>query len=360
MLAACGGEKPAAAPPAGAAPAAEVQVAVAKPHDVAMSEDLPGRLEAVRIAQVRARVEGVVEKRLFAEGTDVKAGTSLYTIDARAYRAALAAAEAELTVANLTVERYRPLLEIKAVSQQEFDLAVSRLKQADAALVKARLDLEHAHVLAPISGRIGRSMVTEGALVGKGDATLMATIEQTDPIYVNFTRSHSEAARLRRAFESGKSKFGQNGGVELILDDGSSHTHPGRLLFTDLAVDPGTGSIQMRAVFPNPGRKLLPGTFVRVRIPREVVTGGLTVPQVAVQSGTQGQFVMTVAQDGTASVRPIKTGAMLGTDWLVTEGLSGGEKVIVMGLQKVRPGSAVKVVGAEGLAPKSSPPAAGK
>ncbi|MBK6403058.1 MAG: efflux RND transporter periplasmic adaptor subunit [Rhodocyclaceae bacterium] len=359
MLASCGGEKPDAAL-VGAMPVAEVQVAVVMPHEVTMSEDLPGRLEAIRVAQVRARVEGVVEKRLFAEGTDVKAGTSLYTIDARAYRAALAAAEAELTVANLTVKRYRPLLEIKAVSQQEVDQAVSRLKQAEAALIKAKLDLEHAHVLAPISGRIGRSMVTEGALVGKSEATLMATIEQTDPIYVNFTRSHSEAARLRRAFESGKSKFGQNGGVELVLDDGSSHPHPGHLLFTDLAVDPGTGSIQMRAIFPNPGRKLLPGTFVRVRIPREVVTAGLTVPQLAVQSGTQGQFVMTVASDGTASVRPIKTGVMLGTDWLVTEGLSGGDKVILTGLQKVRPGGAVKVVGAEGAAPGSSPAVAEK
>jgi membrane fusion protein (multidrug efflux system) len=255
------------------------------------------------------------------------------------------------------VKRYRPLLEIKAVSQQEVDQAVSRLKQAEAALIKAKLDLEHAHVLAPISGRIGRSMVTEGALVGKSEATLMATIEQTDPIYVNFTRSHSEAARLRRAFESGKSKFGQNGGVELVLDDGSSHPHPGHLLFTDLAVDPGTGSIQCG---PFSQSRQLACDLRAVRIPREVVTAGLTVPQLAVQSGTQGQFVMTVASDGTASVRPIKTGVMLGTDWLVTEGLSGGDKVILTGLQKVRPGGAVKVVGAEGAAPGSSPAVAEK
>ncbi len=325
-----------------------------------MTQDLPGRLEAVRTAQVRARVEGVVEKRLFVEGSDVQAGKSLYSIDSRTYQAALTAAEADLAVAKLTVERYRSLLEVKAVSQQEFDQALAKAKQAEAVLVKAKLDLEYAHVPAPISGRIGRSMITEGALVGKGEATLMATIEQTDPIYANFTQPSSEVARLRDAFNSGTLKPSESGRVDLVFDDGTRYAHPGRLLFTDMAVDPGTGSIQMRAVFPNVGRKLLPGTFVHVRVPQAVAPGALKVPQKAVQSGAQGQYVMVIDSDGKAAIRPIKTGAMAGTDWIVTEGLSGGEKVILTGLQKARPGAPVKVVGAEGTAAKASPPVAAK
>jgi len=360
LVAACSGDKTGAGPSGMPPPIAEVQVAVVTPAAVTVTQDLPGRLEAVRTAQVRARVEGVVERRLFVEGSDVQAGKSLYSIDARSYRAALAAAEAELAVANLTVERYRSLLEDKAVSQQEFDQAAARVKQAEAALVKARLDLENANVPAPISGRIGRSMITEGALVGKGEATLLATIEQTDPIYANFTQSNSEAMRLRQAFNSGASRPSEGGQVELVLEDGSIHPHPGRLLFTDLAVDPGTGSIQMRAIFPNAGRRLLPGTFVRVRVPQAVAADTLKVPQVAVQSGAQGQFVMIVAPDGKAAVRPIKTGAMAGTDWIVTDGLSAGERVILTGLQKVRPGNSVKVVEAEELPAKTSTSAVGK
>ncbi len=360
LVAACSGDKTGAGPSGMPPPIAEVQVAVVTPAAVTVTQDLPGRLEAVRTAQVRARVEGVVERRLFVEGSDVQAGKSLYSIDARTYRAALAAAEAELAVANLTVERYRSLLEDKAVSQQEFDQAAARVKQAEAALVKARLDLENANVPAPISGRIGRSMITEGALVGKGEATLLATIEQTDPIYANFTQSSTEIMRLRQAFNSGGSRPREGGRVDLMLEDGSIYAHPGRLLFTDLAVDPGTGSIQMRAIFPNAGRRLLPGTFVRVRVPQAVAADTLKVPQVAVQSGAQGQFVMIVAPDGKAAVRPIKTGAMAGTDWIVTDGLSAGERVILTGLQKVRPGNSVKVVEAEELPAKTSTSAVGK
>ena len=203
-------------------------------------------------------------------------------------------------------------------------------------------------------------MITEGALVGKGEATLLATIEQTDPIYANFTQSSTEIMRLRQAFNSGGSRPREGGRVDLMLEDGSIYAHPGRLLFTDLAVDPGTGSIQMRAIFPNAGRRLLPGTFVRVRVPQAVAADTLKVPQVAVQSGAQGQFVMIVAPDGKAAVRPIKTGAMAGTDWIVTDGLSAGERVILTGLQKVRPGNSVKVVEAEELPAKTSTSAVGK
>jgi membrane fusion protein (multidrug efflux system) len=364
VLASCGGDKPAGAPPAaggpqGAAPPPpEVQVVTVAPGTATMTQDLPGRLEAVRTAQVRARVEGVIEKRLFAEGSDVAAGKSLYQIDPRTFAAAAAAAEADVAVAKLTVDRYRPLLEIKAVSQQEFDQAQARLKQAEAALAKARLDLENASVLAPIAGRIGRSAVTEGALVGKGEATLLATIEQIDPIYANFTQGNSEVMRLQQAIKSGRLKRAEGSRVELILEDGSLHPHPGRLLFSDLAVDPNTGSIQMRAEFPNPGRQLLPGTFVRVRLPQAEADGVVKVPQRAVQANPQGQFVMVVDKEGKASPRPVKTGAMAGTDWIVTDGLQGTEQVIVNGLQKARPGSPVKPVPLEQAPGAPSAPAA--
>lgn len=364
-LVSCGGEKPAGA--AGAAggaapPPPEVQVVTVAPGAATMTQDLPGRLEAVRTAQVRARVEGVVERRLFEEGSDVAAGKSLYLIDPRTYQAAAAAAEADVAVARLTVDRYRPLLEIKAVSQQEFDQAMAALKQAEATLIKAKLDLENANVLAPISGRIGRSAVTEGALVGKGDATLLATIEQLDPIYVNFTQSGSDVMRLQQAIKSGRLKRAEGSRVQLILEDGSIYAQPGRMMFSDLAVDPNTGTIQMRAQFPNPGRQLLPGTFLRVRVPQAEAEGVVKVPQQAVQANPQGQFVMIVDGEGKVVVRPVKTGSMAGPDWILNEGLKGGEQVIVSGLQKVRPGAPAKPVplNAAPSAPESAPAASGK
>ena len=364
VLAACSdGEKkgPPGAGPGAGMPPPEVDVITITAAGATITQDLPGRLQAVRSAQVRARVEGVVEKRLFAEGTDIAAGAPLFRIDARTYQAQAAAAEADLAAARAVFARYRPLLDIKAVSQQEFDAAEARVKQAEAASAKARLDLENAVPPAPISGRIGRALVTEGALVGKGEATHLVTIEQLDPIRVEFSQSYSDLLRLQQAFRSGKQKKADAAKVELVLEDGSLYPEKGRLQFTDLAVDPNSGAVLLRAEFPNPRRDLLPGTFVRVRFPQAEVGNAIRVPQRAVQGGAQGQFVMTVDPEGKVVPRPIKTSTMSGGDFIVDDGLKGGEKVIVNGLQKARPGMAVKPVPWTTDAPLlAGPPAAGK
>jgi RND family efflux transporter, MFP subunit len=247
-------------------------------------------------------------------------------------------------VARLTLERYLPLLEIKAVSRQEVDLAEAKVKQAEAALTRARIDLENASAPAPISGRIGRALVTEGALVGRGEATHLATIEQIDPIYANFTQPGADLLRLRQAVKAGKLKEADRATVELILEDGSVYSQPGKLQFSDLAVDPATGSVSLRALFPNPRHEILPGAFVRIRFPEAVADGAIRVPQRAVQAGPQGQFVMVVGADGKVAPRPVKTDGMSGGDFIIAEGLKGGEKVIVNGLQKAKPGTAVKPV----------------
>lgn len=348
LLAACGGDEkkaPGMAGPGGAAPPPpEVDVITVAAGSTTITRELPGRLQANRTAQVRARVEGIIEKRLFAEGSDLKAGAPLFRLDDRTYKAASGSAAADLAVARQTLARYQPLLAIKAVSQQEFDLAEAKVKQAEAALAKANLDLENTTVPAPISGRIGRALVTEGALVGRGEATHLATIEQIDPLYANFTQSNADLLRLRQAIKSGKLKRAESAQVDLILDDGSVYPLPGRLLFSDMAVDPNTGSIQLRAEFPNPRRELLPGMFVRIRFPEAVMDSAIKLPQRAVQAGAQGQYVMTVDADGKATPRPVKAGGMSGADWIIAEGLQGGEQVIVNGHQKARPGSPVKPV----------------
>jgi len=323
-------------------PPTEVDVFAISSSSATITQELPGRLQASRTAQVRARVEGIVEKRVFEEGSDVKQGQTLFRIDPRNYQAAFDAAKADLAVARLTLERYRPLLEIKAVSQQEVDLADARVKQAEAALTRTRLDLDNTAVPAPIFGRIGRAAVTEGALVGRGDATLLATIEQIDPIYVNFTQPGIDLLRLRQALKSGKLKQAERSKVELILEDGSVYSQPGRLQFSDLAIDPGTGSVSLRALFANPRQELLPGAFVRVRFPDAVLESAIRVPQRAVQADPQGQYVMVVDASGKATPKPVKTGGMSGGDFIIAEGLKSGEQVIVNGLQKVRPGAPVK------------------
>ena len=347
LLVACGeGDKkgPPPAAPGAALPPPEVDVILVQAGSATITQDLPGRLLAVRSAQVRARVEGVVEKRLFIEGSDIAAATPLFQIDARTYAAAAAAAEADLVAARSTFERYKPLLGIKAVSQQEYDQAQARYMQAEAALAKASLDLENSRPLSPISGRVGRSLVTEGALVGKGEATHLVTVEQLDPIRVEFSQSYSDLLRLQQAVKSGRQKKADSAQVELVLEDGSIHPVKGRLQFTDLAVDPNTGSVALRAEFSNPRRELLPGTFVRVRFPQARIDDAIRVPQRAVMGGPQGQSVMIVDVEGKVMLRPVKTGGMAGPDFVVSEGLAGGEQVIVNGLQKVRPGSVVKPV----------------
>ncbi|MDD5383996.1 MAG: efflux RND transporter periplasmic adaptor subunit [Gallionella sp.] len=350
LLAGCGktNDKPATGPGAGMPPP-EVDVITVATGSATLTQDLPGRLQAYRTAQVRARVEGVVEKRLFQEGSDVKAGASLFQIDARTYRASAEAAKADLAIARQTVERYKPLLEIKAVSQQEYDLAAAKAKQAEAALIRAEEDLENASVPAAISGRIGRALVTEGALVGKGEATLLATIEQLDPIYVNFTQPGADALRLKQAVKSGKLRRAVSVSVEMLQEDGSAYPQVGKIFFTDMAVDPATGAVSLRAEFSNPQRELLPGMFVRLRFPQALADNAIRVPQRAVQAGPQGQFVMVVTPDGKAAPLPVKTGGMAGSDFIITEGLKGGEQVIVNGLQKARPGTPVKAVPVNGV-----------
>ncbi len=345
LLAACGAKDGAPPAAAGAAPPpVEVDVVTVAPNSVVLTQDLPGRLQAYRTAQVRARVEGVVEKRLFVEGSDVKAGDKLFLIDARSYTTANESARADVDVAQRNLDRYKPLLAAHVVSQQAYDLVEAKLKQAEAALSKTQIDLENAHVPAPIAGHIGRAQVTEGALVGRGEATLLATIEQIDPIYANFTESGADVLRLQQAIKSGKLKRSGSARVELVLEDGSVYSRPGLLLFSDLAVDPGTGSVSIRAEFPNPRHELLPGMFARIRFPEASADNSIKLPQRAVQAGPQGQFVMVVDAESKAALRPVKTGGMAGGDFVISDGLKAGEQVIVNGLQKARPGTMVKPV----------------
>ena len=357
LLTGCGGKDESTAP-GGAGTAMsppEVDVITVAAGNATFTRDLPGRLQAYRTAQVRARVDGVVEKRLFWEGSDVKAGAPLFQIDARSYRAAAKSARADMMIARQTVERYVPLLKIKAVSQQEFDLAAAKAMQAEAALIRAEEDLENATVPAAISGRIGRTLVTEGALVSQDAATLLATIEQLDPIYANFTQSGADILRLQQAIKAGKLKRAKSARVELLLEDDSLYPLPGKIFFTDMAIDPATGAVSLRAKFPNPKRELLPGMFVRIRFPEADTENAIKIPQRAVQANPQGQFVMVVDTEGKATSQPVKTAGMAGGDFIIAEGLKGGEQVIVNGLQKVRPGAPVT---AKPLAP--SPPADSK
>ena len=359
-LGACGDKKPDAQAKPAAPPPPEVSVVTVAPERLAISNELPGRLEATRTAQVRARVPGIVQKRLFTEGSDVKAGTVLFRIDPASLQASLAnvqaarsRAEANLAQASLKVKRYAPLVQTNAISRQEYDDALSAQKQAQADLEAARasqqtasLNLGYATVVAPISGRIGRAQVTEGALVGQGEATPLATIQQLDPIYVNLTQSSSELLKLRQAMSAGKLKtVGRDqASVSLVTEDGTAYPQTGKLLFSDLAVDQSSGAITLRAEFPNPDRFLLPGMYVRARLEQAVNESAITVPQQAVQRDNNGASVMTVGADGKVAPRPIKTGSVQGDKWIVTDGLKQGDVVIVEGLQKVKPGVAVQPV----------------
>jgi membrane fusion protein (multidrug efflux system) len=359
-LGACGDKKPDAQANPAAMPPPEVSVVTVAPERVAITNELPGRIEATRSAQVRARVPGIVQKRLFTEGSDVKAGTVLFRIDPASLQAALsnvqatrARAEANLAQATLKVNRYRPLVQTNAISRQEYDDALAAQKQAQADLEAARasqqtasLNLGYATVTAPISGRIGRAQVTEGALVGQGEATPLATIQQLDPIYVNLTQSSSELLKLRQAMAAGKLKtVGRDqASVSLVTEDGTPYPQSGKLLFSDLAVDQSSGAITLRAEFPNPDRFLLPGMYVRARLEQAVNESALTVPQRAVQRDNNGASVMTVGADGKVAPRPIRTGSAQDDKWIVTEGLKEGDVVIVEGLQKVQPGAPVKPV----------------
>jgi len=333
-------------PPAGAGgpPPAEVNVMTAASEPVDLTTDLSGRLQAVRTAQVRARVEGVVDKILFKEGADIKVGTSLFQIDPRAYRAAADAARADAQAADQLLQRYQALLEVRGVSQQEYEAAVTRAKQAKATLAKASIDYENAMVTAPISGRVGHALVTEGALVGRGDATPLVNIDQMDPIYVNFSQSENELFGLRQAIKQGKVKAGDSLKVQLLLSDGSVYGQMGKLLLSEQTVDVNTGNVFLRAEFANPQRELLPGSFVRVRISQARMDQAMTVPQRAVQMNSNGAYVLSVTSENKVVPVPIQTGPMSGDKWVVTGGLAEGTRFIVDGVQKAKPGATVKPV----------------
>lgn len=391
LLTACGnktGGQPAA--PGGGRPAVEVGVITVAPHTIGLVTELPGRLEASRVAQVRARVAGILQKRLFREGSDVKAGQRLFEIDSAPYRAAAASAEASLARAraNLTqaaalAERYKPLVEANAVSKQEYINAIAGQQQteadvaaAKAAVQTAQINLGYASVSSPIAGRIGRALVTEGALVGQGEATQLALVQQINPMYVNFTQSSADLLRLRKAIKSGALKRAAAAdatSVRVVLGDGTEYAKTGKLLFEDLSVDPTSGQIMLRAELPNPDGLLLPGMYVRVRLEQAQANEVIALPQQAVTRSGTGDTVMVVAADGTVSPRTIKVGSAQYGKWIVLEGLKAGEQVMVDGFQKLRPGAPVKAVpwlpaaaqadsggGKAAAAPKTAPPSSGK
>ena len=330
----------------------EVGVLTIVPHTVSLTTELPGRLEASRVAQVRARAAGIVLQRLFLEGSDVIAGQPLFRIDPAPYQAAfdsaqatLARARASQTQTRAQAERFKPLLDANAISKQDYVNAVAAQQAAEAdvaaaraAIQSAKINLGYALVTAPISGRIGRALVTEGALVGAGEATQLALVQQVNPMYVNFTQSTGDVLRLRSALASGKLQRATADDaalVRVVLEDGSEYPQPGKLLFTDLTVDSSSGQITLRAELPNPNGLLLPGMYVRVRIEQAQSADAITVPQQAVTRGNSGDSVMIVA-DGKAMPRPVKVGAASGSSWIVLEGLKPGELVIVDGFQKLR------------------------
>jgi membrane fusion protein, multidrug efflux system len=368
LLAACGAEAPPVPPP----PVVDVETVRSGTIDNII--ELPGRVQAVRTAEVRARVTGIVARRLYGEGSFVRAGQPLFAIDPRELQASLASVQAQLQRAEATarnarqdVDRYRPLLVEQAISKQEYDAAVARLGQAEADVLQARaqveaarLNLGYATVTAPIAGQARRAQVTEGALVSAAEGTLLTVIEQVDTVFVNFSQSSSELLSIRRDIASGELKVPGIGRtrVELQLEDGSTLPQTGILDFLDLSFDEATGVSALRAEFPNPGALLLPGQFVRARIFAGTRSDAILVPQRAVQIGPRGGAVMVVNPQGQAEARPVQLGDLRGDEWVVRGGLKAGEKVIVSGLQKVRPGAPVRIAGTAQAAGPQAPPKA--
>jgi membrane fusion protein (multidrug efflux system) len=364
-LAACGEKQ--APPPR--PPPPSVAVAPARAAQVPVTVELPGRVNAVRVAQVRARVDGIVKKREFEEGADVRAGQRLFKIDPEPYATNLASAQATLGRAEANVaaqvaqaSRYQRLVASNAVSQQDYDNAVAQQGQAvadvssgKASVRGARINLGYTDVVAPITGRVGAAAVTEGAYVQAGAATLMATIQQIDPIYVDLNQSSVQGLRLRQDLASGRVQTaGPNRAkVTVLLEDGTQYPIAGALQFSDVTVDPGTGSVTVRTLVPNPNHLLLPGMFVRGRIEQGVVEHALLVPQAGVAHDPQGQaLVLVVGRDGKVVQKTIQAPRTLGPDWVVTGGLEEGDRVIVSGLQKVKPGAPVTIAATPGPPPR--------
>jgi membrane fusion protein, multidrug efflux system len=336
----------------------EVAVVTLAPQSVAINAELPGRTVPYRIAEVRPQVNGVILRRLFTEGGQVKAGQQLYLIDPAPFQASLESAEAALaraqattTSTRLLAQRYKPLSEARAVSRQDYDNAIASQDQAvadvasaKAAVATAKINLAYTKVLAPISGRTGRSSVTEGALVAVSQTAALVVIQQLDPIYVDVTQASTVLLDLRRALAQGKLKQVGDAQAEakLILEDGTIYGLTGKLQFTEVTVDSGTGSVTMRAVFPNPENTLLPGMFVRERLEEGVDEHGLLVPQRALTHNQRGEAMITVVgPDNKASQRIVKTERAIGDQWLISEGANAGDKIIVTGIQGVKSGDTV-------------------
>ncbi|HUX31364.1 MAG TPA: efflux RND transporter periplasmic adaptor subunit [Thiobacillus sp.] len=370
LLVACGGKE---TPPVPGAPA--VTVVTVQTESVPVASELPGRTSPYQIAELRPQVTGIVKERLFKEGSEVKAGQVLYQIDPATYQAAfdsaqanLARAEANLYAARLKAGRYAELVKIEAVSKQANDEADAALKQtqadvgaARAALDRARIDLDFTRVTSPIAGRISRSAVTPGALVTANQADALATVQKLDPIYVDLTQSSTDMLRMRRDLESGRLQraAGYAVPVQLVLEDGSVYGAEGKLAFSEVTVDEGTGSVTLRAVFPNPQGVLLPGMYVRARLAQGTQDNAILLPHAAVSHDPRGNAtVMLVNAENTVEPRAVKTGQSIGDKWVVNEGLAPGDRVIVEGLQKVRPGSPVQAQEAGAAAAASAAPAA--
>jgi membrane fusion protein (multidrug efflux system) len=363
ILVGCDGQSAPAGPgPAkGAPPAPEVGIIRIESGPVALTTELAGRTVPSRIAEVRPQVSGIIQERLFQEGGEISAGQQLYRIDPAPYQAiydsaaaALARSQATLERARLRATRYAQLADAKAVSREDDDDAQAALKEAiagvavdTAALERARIDLAYTRLISPIAGRIGRSMVTQGALVTANQEEAMATVQQLDPMYVDVTQSSTQLLQLRRALADGRLERpdGEQVKVSLILEDGRPYPHEGRLESTEVTVDQGTGTVTLRAIVPNPDEQLLPGMFVRARVEEGVRPDAILLPQQALQRDRRGNpMVLLVTAEGKVEERRIQVERTLGESWLVEEGLAVGDRVIVEGLQKVRPGATARVV----------------
>jgi len=338
---------------------AEVGVYTVARQPLAITTELPGRTTAFQVAEVRPQVNGIIQKRLFVEGADVKAGTALYQIDAASYQAsynsamaALAKAKANLLSSGPKLARYKDLVKSEGVSRQEYEDAFAANEQAKAdvasaaaALEIASINLKYTHVDAPISGRISRSNVTPGALVTASQATALTTVQQLDPIYVDVTQSSNDLLRLKSELDKGSlKKSGGQAKVTLILSDGSKYAESGKLQFSDVTVDPGTGNVTLRALFPNPKHDLLPGMYVRAVVESGVNEAAIVVPQQGVTRNARGEATaMILNKEGKVESRILTTGSTVGDKWLVTSGLDAGDRVIIEGLQKVRVGATASV-----------------
>ncbi|HEX5764737.1 MAG TPA: efflux RND transporter periplasmic adaptor subunit [Woeseiaceae bacterium] len=368
LLVTGGCEEEQAPPPQQGAPA--VTVVTLKTEPVELTRQLPGRTTAYLIAEVRPQVTGIVEERLFEEGSVVEAGQPLYQLDDATYRArynsaraSLARAEATVEVARLNAARAEELVKANAVSRQEYENAVAALQQAEADVgvaeadvASSRVELDYARITSPIAGRIGKSSVTQGALVTADQATPLATVQQLDPIYVDLTQSASELLQLRQAVAGGTVRGTEDTPVTILLEDGTPFQHEGVLGFSDVSVDPSTGSFSLRVTVPNPEHLLMPGMYVRAVLSTAVLEDGILVPQQGIARDAKGNAnALVVGNDGTVEQRTVEVARTIGAKWLVRSGLMAGDRVIVEGVQKVQPGMPVEATEAPSAAADAEP-----